>query len=253
MVRKQVNLSTLFRQMKLLILPYWRIVLASVVFICILLIVSIVRRCKPTSVEEKVGAERLCIDYQCVFRDSYSRAFADDNLLHLAAARALQSTPFKGELNEKELSTLALIESNPFYRVDRLTHSIPYLIPEAKTLLDQIGEDFTIALQERGIPPYRIIVTSLTRTQQQQQRLSKRNVNAASESSHSYGTTFDISWSRFDKVHKQSEHISDAILKKVLASILQQYQKAHRCYIKHEKKQACFHITAIKPIYSSPS
>ncbi|MDO4721921.1 DUF5715 family protein [Porphyromonas circumdentaria] len=246
MLRKQTTLGDLYRQIKSLLSPYWRILLASFIFIFILFVLSIVRRCKESNPPKEKSVERLSVDYQCVFKGSYSKCFADDNLLHLEAARGLQAIPFKRNLTEKELSSLALIESNPFYKVDRLTHSIPYLVPEAKKLLDYIGEDFNIALQKRGIPSYRIIVTSLTRTEEQQQKLSKRNVNATTESSHSYGTTFDISWSRFDKVHSSEADISDAILKKVLASILQQYQKAHRCYIKHEKKQACFHITTIK-------
>ncbi len=245
---KYFDLNTSYRQIRLFIQPYWRIVLASVLFITILFFVAIVRRCSNTDREKTGVIERLTIDYKQIFNESYSHIFADNNTLHLQAAQTLQPTPFKGALNEQERSLLALVETNPFYKVDKLTHSIPYLVPEAKMLLDHIGEDFNIALETKGIPAYRIIVTSLTRTQDQQRKLSHKNINAATESSHSYGTTFDIAWSRFDKVDPTAQDVSDADLKRVLASILRQYQKARRCYIKHEKRQACFHITTIKPL-----
>lgn len=66
-------------------------------------------------------------------------------------------------------------------------------------------------------------------------------------SAHRYGTTFDISWVRYTKIdEKDTLNIDNDRLKMVLASVLRDQRKADRCYIKHERKQGCFHITVRK-------
>jgi hypothetical protein len=61
-----------------------------------------------------------------------------------------------------------------------------------------------------------------------------------------YGTTFDISWKRFMKADKSKKELNERQLKMVLASVLRDLKKEKACYIKHEKNQACFHITVNK-------
>ena len=150
------------------------------------------------------------------------------------------------------------------YKVDSLEHSIPYLVPEAKDLLDDLGADFAETLKAHHLPPYKFIITSVTRTLAQRDELGGKNVNAAKESSHCYGTTIDISWKRFDPISKQAEALKEGSnimlpegsstkedgsedkteeLKRALASLLYQYRAAGRCLVKYERKQACFHIT----------
>ena len=50
------------------------------------------------------------------------------------------------------------------YKVDSLTHSLPFLVPEAARLLEDIGRNFIDSLASRGADGYRIKVTSLLRT-----------------------------------------------------------------------------------------
>ena len=132
------------------------------------------------------------------------------------------------------------------YIVDRLTHSSPYLVKDAADLLYEIGANFQDSLRNKHLPAYRVVVTSVLRTDADVKSLSKRNINASERSVHCYGTTFDISYKRFVKIDENSEDARDVDLIAVLAEVLRDLKKAGRCYVKYEIKQACFHITARK-------
>ena len=84
--------------------------------------------------------------------------------------------------------------------MDSLTHSIPFLIPQASALLDTIGANFLDSLSCKGLNPNQIIVTSVLRTADDVKRLRRRNGNASANSAHAFGTTFDVSYRRFCKV-----------------------------------------------------
>lgn len=56
------------------------------------------------------------------------------------------------------------IETNEYYEVEKLTHSIPYLIPSAAQLLEDIGHNFQDSLRNLNASVYKIKVTSVTRT-----------------------------------------------------------------------------------------
>lgn len=184
------------------------------------------------------------VDLEYPFVDSYCKAFDDLNDLHLQAAKKYGIDPEKVDLKtELGLQGMLLVESDSLIMVNKLYHSVPYLVQEAYYLLHDISLDFARRLKFMDIPRHRLIVTSLTRTEEQRAALQKVNSNASKNSAHCYGTTFDISWSRFDPI--EGKEVSDAILKKHLAAIIKQYQQAGRCYIKHERRQACFHITVI--------
>lgn len=139
------------------------------------------------------------------------------------------------------------ITTNELYAVDSLTHSIPYLIPGAASLLDTIGHNFLDSLTAKGLNPNKIIVTSVLRTQDDVKRLRRRNGNASPNSAHFYGTTFDVSWKRFQKIEDEDgrplQDVSADTLKLVLSEVLRDLRKADKCYIKYELKQGCFHIT----------
>lgn len=81
-------------------------------------------------------------------------------------------------------------------------------------------------------------------------RLRRRNTNASSNSAHSYGTTFDISWKRFEKVEDEDgrplQDVSADTLKLVLSEVLRDLKQNGECYVKYELKQGCFHITSRK-------
>jgi uncharacterized protein YcbK (DUF882 family) len=179
------------------------------------------------------------------FNGSYNRDFNDINDLHLASALKIGIQPVENrEAAEKMKRQLTEVKTRKHYIVEELTHSIPFLVPKAADLLDKIAENFADSLQNLHAPHYKLIVTSVTRTQDDVKRLGRNNVNASQNSAHTYGTTFDISWKRFAKDDKTSKELNEDQLKMVLATVLRDLKRENACYIKHEKQQACFHITA---------
>jgi len=139
------------------------------------------------------------------------------------------------------------IGSNPYYEVRSLSSSIPYLVPRAAVLLQDIGKNFFDSLQVKQIPLHKIMVSSVLRTQEDVAKLRQHNRNATEKSCHLYGTTFDISYTKFQTVSNPAEAprrlVRDDSLKFVLSEVLRDLRNQKRCYIKHEVKQSCFHIT----------
>jgi uncharacterized protein YcbK (DUF882 family) len=179
---------------------------------------------------------------------SYKRSFCDLNDTHLAVAQQIGIKPLADRAEaEKMKGKLVHVASGEHYTVDSLTHSIPYLIPQAEQLLDLIGRNFLDSLENKGLNPNQILVTSVLRTQEDVARLRRRNGNASPNSAHAYATTFDISYRRFHKVEdpdgRPMQDVSPDTLKLVLSEVLRDLRKADRCYVKYELKQGCFHIT----------
>ena len=182
---------------------------------------------------------------------SYKRSFNDMNDDHLASARAIGINPIEDrEAAEYMKRSLKLVETCDNYKLDSLTHSIPYLVPKAHKLLNNIGKNFLDSLESKGLNPYKVIATSVLRTNYDVKRLKKGNVNATDNSAHRYGTTFDISYKRFDQVPDPDGYplqpVREDTLKMVLAEVLRDLKKEGDCYVKYELKQGCFHITARK-------
>ena len=172
----------------------------------------------------------------------YSATFNDLNNVQLATAKKLGLKHPLNNRNEAKAvkKRLVRIQSNKYYTVDNLTHSIPYLTEGAAGLLDTIGKNFIDALDKKGLKSNKIIVTSVLRTQEDIKKLQQSgNVNASSNSAHCYGTTFDITYIRYAKTPKDSQ-----ALKKVLGEVLLDLKKQKKCYVKYEVKQRCFHITS---------
>jgi hypothetical protein len=179
----------------------------------------------------------------------YDNKFCDKQDKQMEAAQRIGlATPPKDRAEAAKMTTkLTFIQDNDNYDVDSLTHSIPYLVPKAAAELERIGEGFADILQRNGLPHYRFYVTSVLRTQADVTSLqSSGNVNATANSCHSYGTTFDLAYMRFDKVSNCREYMHQDNLKLVLGQVLLNEQRAGNIYVKYEKKQACFHITVRK-------
>ena len=180
------------------------------------------------------------------YNGSYNRDFNDLNPVHLAEAQKIGIEPVPSrEAAEHASRKMEEIQTNKYYEVEELTHSIPYLVPEAATLLEDIGRNFQDSLRNLNASIYKVKVTSVTRTGDDVKNLKKRNSNSSANSAHQYGTTFDVSWARYTKVDEEDTlNIDKDQLKMVLAMVLRDLKKADRCYVKHERKQGCFHITA---------
>lgn len=170
--------------------------------------------------------------------------FNDSNKFHLQAARTLGIEPIT-ELRQAYFTRRPLVEivSNDHYLVDTLTHSLPFLVPEAARLLDDISTAFIDSLAARSASGYRVKVTSLLRTPMTVKRLRRVNVNASDSSTHQFATTFDISYSKFHCVDS-TLNLTQEDLKNLLAEVLRDFRQQNRCLVKYERKTACFHITA---------
>lgn len=179
---------------------------------------------------------------------SYTEAFPDTNAVQLVAARQWGVTPVKNrEDAESRKRELVYIGANPYYHVDPLYSSIPYLVPRAAVLLQDIGQAFFDSLYVKGVPLHKIIVTSVLRSQEDVVKLRRRNGNATENSCHLYGTTFDICYNRYKTVENPDgphrRMVQNDTLKWVLSEVLRDLRQQQRCYIKYEVKQGCFHMT----------
>ncbi|MGN1245487.1 MAG: DUF5715 family protein [Muribaculaceae bacterium] len=182
---------------------------------------------------------------------SLREVFNDSNAVHLDAARALGFEPITDLRTAYAITTpIREVRTCKDFHIDKLSHSMPYLVPEAERLLHDIGRSFSDTIRARGGKRYKIKVTSLTRTDVTVRRLRRRNSNATQESAHRYGTTFDISYSKFICCDS-SYVIHEGDLKNILAEVLYRLRSEGRCYVKWERKQGCFHITT-RPVGRRP-
>lgn len=178
------------------------------------------------------------------YRGSFNRDFNDLNDIQLGAALSKGVEPAHTRLEMEHRKGLVEIKTNPNYMVEELTHSVPYVVVDMAKLLDEIGQAFREELAKGSLPIYRPIITSVTRTEEDIKNLRQGNSNASENSTHRYATTVDISWKRFDKVDPlDPRSIPEEELKHLLAIVLKRFHDDGRVYIKHERRQACFHMT----------
>ena len=184
-----------------------------------------------------------------IYDVNFSKEFNDLNDTQLAVAQAIGVPPVANrEAAEKIKSKLVKLEDTDTYMIDSLTYSIPYLIPSAKTLLDDIGRVFQDSLSSKGLNPYKLVVTSVLRTEDDVARLRKGNINATEVSTHSYGTTFDLSYWRYVKIPdlrgRPYEDVPPEYLRAVLSQVLKDFHdRPNTCFVKYERQQNCFHVT----------
>lgn len=179
----------------------------------------------------------------------FSRTFPDNNDVQLVAANSHGVEPVSDrDEAERRKKDLVFVGASPYFHVDPLKSSIPYLVPRAAVLLNDIGRAYYDSLQIKGIPLHQIIVTSVLRTRNDVEKLRGHNANATENSCHLYGTTFDICYNRYKTVSPSEGRPRRAVrndtLKWVLSEVLRDMREANRCYVKYEVKQGCFHITA---------
>jgi hypothetical protein len=179
---------------------------------------------------------------------SFKTCFPDTNDLQLTAAERWGVTPVKNRADaEARKKELVYIAASPYYHVDPLRQSIPYLVPRAAVLLQDIGQAFFDSLYVKGVPLHRFIVTSVLRTEEDVARLRRFNGNATEKSCHLYGTTFDICYNRYKTVEDpdgpRRREVRNDSLKYVLSEVLRDMREQGRCYIKYEVKQGCYHMT----------
>lgn len=181
-----------------------------------------------------------------------SKVLNDKNDIHLLHAQKNGlKKPFEtNEEFEKDIKELAgnniLMEvtDNDNYKIKKLKHSHPYLIPEAVEMINEIAGRFNEKIKEYKVDNYRIMLTSVLRTEETQNKLSKRNSNASNHSAHLYGTTIDISYKDFYNVDKDTvEGKWEAI--QALTKVLVEMREECKIVGVRERKQSCFHLTVV--------
>lgn len=172
-----------------------------------------------------------------------AQVFNDSNYLQLEAARRWGIEPISDLGSAYFMKRpIVKVESNEYYQIDSLRHSVPYLVPEAAILLEDIGKNFIDSLQRRGGDSYKIKVTSLLRTPETVGRLRRVNINATDSSTHQYATTFDISYTNFYCLD-ENRQINQGDLKNLLGEVLLDLRQQGRCLVKYERKTGCYHVT----------
>lgn len=181
--------------------------------------------------------------------------YSDLNPVHLKYAQANGIKPFKknSELKSEvnglvSEGKLVKVKNTRNYQVERLTYSHPYLTPEAKNFLNNLGNRFRKKLTENNMGVYAYQISSLLRTVENQRALSKSNKNASPNSSHMYATTFDIA---YDSVIKKplpwvKVQMADPKAIKLLSEAIGELRSEGRCVVVSERQEKCFHITVVK-------
>ena len=177
----------------------------------------------------------------------FGNTFPDQQDVQILAANKYGVNPVQNRKEaEHSKGKLVYVGSNPFFYVDKLNNSIPYLVPRASVLLQDIGRAYFDSLQIKGIPLHKIIVTSILRTKDDVAKLRTRNGNATENSCHLYGTTFDVCYNRYKQIQTRQQprrQVQNDTLKWVLSEVLRDMRDRNRCLVKYEVKQGCFHIT----------
>lgn len=185
----------------------------------------------------------ICYEYSANAPD-YKNALSDLQSRQIEAAKSvgLRDVPSTRKDIPSMMDQLVKIKNCRAYSLATMTHSEPYLRPNAEVSLRQIGMAFRDSLKSKGLPDYRILVTSLLRTREDVGDLRKTNSLAIAISCHCYGTTFDISYSLFEPL-SLCKTMPAEDLKKILGEVLIDQKRAGNIYVKHEINMPCFHIT----------
>ena len=213
-------------------------------FLAIVVLLAVVRhlpqRHQSAAVYE-VSVVNPTVPHRILSVPNYKKAFPDSQSVQIVAAECWGVRPVMNrEDAEKRKKELVYIGESPYWHVDRLSSSIPYLVPRAALLLQDIGQAFYDSLYVKGVPLQQLIVTSVLRSKDDVARLQRHNQNATERSCHLFGTTFDICYNRY---HPIGRPVRDDTLKWVLSEVLRDKREEGRCYIKYEVKQGCFHMT----------
>jgi hypothetical protein len=163
---------------------------------------------------------------------------------HQTAARSLPNSFFiKNDSDIRYglgVEKLVEVKDGRGYRIDKLRHSKAMLLPEVKDLLVEMGNAYADVLEGTDSEGTVFRVTSLTRTDEQQRKLARRNRNATrGESTHSYGASFDIAF-----MDRPNEKANCSRPTREIQKLLVKYQKAGRILIIPEG--GCMHITLIR-------
>ena len=226
--------------------------IATKYFISTLFALSIVLSYSCKDAKKKLSIDDVSISVLDKDEMRALRSYFNDKHLEEAHQSKIKNaikdkkTFYENEKSFCKKNNLIKIENNQLYSVARLTHSLPFVNKKTNDFLELLGERMEESFKEKGLQYYRFVITSVLRTEDDQRKLLRVNVNATpNETSHYYGTTFDISQTRF--ISKETgETLYNYRLRNILARELIRLQEEKKCYVLIENQEKCFHITAIQ-------
>ena len=206
------------------------------------------------------------------------------NPRQVRTARKLGVEPVRDPRAARRLvagNELVVLEDSTDYWILRdLTHSVPYVTPDTRAMLMDLGRRFHARLDSLGLPRFRFEITSVLRTAAMQADLRSGNANASrTTSSHEYGTTVDVAYNSFappadiarlaavrlpdtlglsaDERREIERRVRDrarswlgdvateraAALKGILGNVLQEMQEENRVEPLIERAQPVYHMT----------
>ncbi len=139
---------------------------------------------------------------------------------------------------------LVEVKDSRLYHLKTLKHSHPYLIPEAVSMIDEIAIRFQAKLKEKELGNYCFFLTSILRTVESQEKLSKHNGNASDTTAHFFATTVDISYKHFLNLDNDSVVPKWEIIQELTKTLLEMRKECKLLAVR-ERKQSCFHITVV--------
>ena len=186
----------------------------------------------------------------------------DRNARQIATARRLgRRVAGDAEIQQlvREGVLVALGDSTSWWILRDMDHSVPYVTPDTRALLVELGRRFHARMDSLGLPRYRMKVTSALRTDSTQAALRRINSYASrTVSAHEFGTTVDVSHERFaapaeertrsgwameavmlDSVGKEHHRVLQAELGRALAEL----RAAGMLYVMMENRQPVYHFT----------
>jgi hypothetical protein len=166
----------------------------------------------------------------------------------------------------REGRLVALEDSTRWWILRDLDYSVPFVTPDTKEMLTEIGRHFHARMDSLGLPRYRMQVTSVLRTPETQADLRKANSNASQTvSAHEFGTTLDVSHVRFaapdpaalatSSPAMQTEEIAlleeeaktnAVVLQAELGRVLAKMRDEGKLRVMMERRQPVYHMTVAR-------
>jgi hypothetical protein len=169
----------------------------------------------------------------------------DYELMHKPIARKISKGMFiiDEQIRKKCIKLGKLIPIVPLegFEIAKLDYSSAHLTPLAKMRLKELSQRFRKILRENNDTISYFVVSSLTRSQDQQNKICIRYPKACTKdhSTHSYGMAFDISFLRSDY-----KHLRKAL--KTFETVLSTMQNENKILLWPES--GCIHVTATRKL-----
>lgn len=186
---------------------------------------------------------KKCRSYQQVYSKNLNDRINDYS--HLARLTGIKVCKDESDIRKRILTgQLVRVKNGRGYKIEKMSHSYPYITRDSKKLLNEISRRFRKKIRKEGLMGSKFIITSMTRTSENMKGLGKTNINVSENSPHLNGNAFDISYARFSFIKYHVTECDKWYMKEALAEIIWQLRKEDKCWATYERKQGCFHVVS---------